>query len=363
MSPPGEANRSGVLLLAAGRFDAALAARIAEGKEPRLDMFQLRDELQATLLDFRALDQAPLFIRAARRAAGDSAALALLAVAAHPRATAFFTSGEDIGIPLALLLRARGLRTPHVMIAHTLAARKKRPFFTWLQAHKRIDRILCYSSNEERVMRDELGIPAAQLELIRYHADENFFRPMPEVEVEPDLLCSAGQLLRDYDCLIRATRDLPVRVNIAAGSPWIANPLQPRSALPPAVDWRRYDRFELRALYARAALAVVPIVENEYQTGISTMLEMMAMGKCLIVTRTRGQGDTVVDGETGIYVPPGDDRALRAAIEKMLARPDEAARIGANARRFVEENAGLDRFTGVLGDAVRGQLGGARAVP
>jgi len=345
-----------VLLLAAGRFDASLAERIAAGREPRLDMFELRDALGATLLDFRALDSAPAMVRAVRRAAGDSAALAMLAIQTQPQASAYFTTGEDIGIPLALLMRARGLRQPHVMIAHTLAAKKKRPFFTWLKAQRRIDRILCYSSNEERIMRDELGIPAAQISLIRYQADEAFFHPMPEVALDPKLICSAGQLLRDYDCLIRATGELSVKVRIAAGSPWIANELSPAHALPAHVDWRRYDRFALRALYASSALAVVPIVENEYQTGISTILEMMAMGKCVIATRTRGQGDTIVDGETGLYVPPSDDRALRAAIEKMLARPEEAARIGANARRFIEKEAGLDTFTQVLADAVRSQL-------
>ena len=116
-----------VLLLAAGRFDASLAERIAAGREPRLDMFELRDALGATLLDFRALDSAPAMVRAVRRAAGDSAALAMLAIQTQPQASAYFTTGEDIGIPLALLMRARGLRQPHVMIAHTLAAKKKRP--------------------------------------------------------------------------------------------------------------------------------------------------------------------------------------------------------------------------------------------
>lgn len=350
------AESSNVLLIAAGRFDDAMAAKIKAGREPRLDMFELRDTLGCDLIDFRDLDKAPAHIRAVRKAAGNSAAMAMLAIHNAPKASAYFTTGEDIGIPLALLMRARFMKVPHVMIAHTLAAPKKRPFFTWLKAHQRIDRILVYSSNEQRIMRDELGIPANQLQLMRYHADEQFFHPMDEVQLEPDLLCSAGQLLRDYDCLIRATKDLPVRVNIAAGSPWIANELSPTSKLPPNVDWRRYDRFDLRALYAKSALAVVPIVENEYQTGISTILEMMAMGKCVIATRTRGQGDTIVDGETGVYVPPGDDQALRAAIEKLLANPAEAKRIGDNARAFIEKEAGLDIFTRVIVAAIREQL-------
>jgi glycosyltransferase involved in cell wall biosynthesis len=114
--------------------------------------------------------------------------------------------------------------------------------------------------------------------------------------------------------------------------------------LPANVEWRRYDRYDLRSLYARSALAVVPIVQNDYQTGISTILEMMAMGKCVVVTRTRGQTDTIVDNETGVYVPPGDAEALRATIQRLLANPEERARIGRAARAYVEQRAGLDLF-------------------
>jgi glycosyltransferase involved in cell wall biosynthesis len=186
-----------------------------------------------------------------------------------------------------------------------------------------------------------------------YHADEQFFRPLPEIAEEPDLICSAGQLLRDYDTLVRATTGLPVKVRIAAGSPWIAQELRPSEGLPPHVDWRKYDRFDLRALYARSALAVVPLHQNVYQTGISTILEMMAMGKCVIATRTHGQVDTIVDNVTGIYVPPNDSAALRAAIERMLASPEDRARIGRAARAYVEKEAGLDLFTRKCLEALR----------
>jgi glycosyltransferase involved in cell wall biosynthesis len=167
------------------------------------------------------------------------------------------------------------------------------------------------------------------------------------------LICAAGQLLRDYDCLVDAVRDLPVRVQIAAGSPWIERKLEPERPLPSNVTWGKLNRFELRALYARSALAVVPIKQNHYQTGIATILEMMAMGKCVIATKTFGQTDTIVDGVTGVYVPPGDPQALRKAIVELSNDRAKAAEIGAAARRFIEEKAGLDLFVTKVADAVR----------
>jgi glycosyltransferase involved in cell wall biosynthesis len=80
---------------------------------------------------------------------------------------------------------------------------------------------------------------------------------------------------------------------------------------------------------------------------------MMAMGKCVIVTRTRGQTDTIVDGENGIYVPPGDVAALRSAIQGALADPERTARIGAAARAYIERNATLELFVQRIAETVR----------
>jgi len=339
------------LITAAGRFDDALKVQIAEQREPRLDVFELARELNADVLDFKDAErsQNPL-IRAAFRAGGPSAAVALLGFLERGRYDAFFTTGEDIGLPLATLL-ATSPRHSHTMIAHTLFPKKKRIFFK-LGVAKNIDKVLVYSTSEEQLATSELGLTPSKVERIYYHADEQFFRP-GLAAIEPDLICAAGQLLRDYDCLVDAVRDLPVRVQIAAGSPWIEHKLEPTRQLPSNVSWGKLNRFELRDLYARSALAVVPIKQNHYQTGIATILEMMAMGKCIVATRTFGQTDTIVDGVTGVYVPPSDPKALQSAISSLLADPERAARIGENARRFMEENAGLDRFVGRVAVAVR----------
>jgi glycosyltransferase involved in cell wall biosynthesis len=340
------------LILAAGRFDEALRTRIAEDREPRLDIFELARELEADVLDFKDVERSTdAAVRLAARGGGNSAALALLGFQQRARYDAFFTTGEDIGLPLAALLMPTWRKRSHTMIAHTLFPNKKQLFFK-AGVGRKLDRVLVYSTSEEQLATTKLGLSPSKVERIYYHADERFFRPSSP-PVEPDLLCAAGQLLRDYDCLVEAVRDLPVRVQIAAGSPWIDHTLKPKRELPPNVSWSKLNRFELRDLYARSAVAVVPILQNHYQTGIATILEMMAMGKCVIATRTHGQTDTIVDGVTGIYVPPSDPAALRAAIQKMLASPEQAAELGRAARRFVEEQAGLDRFVSRIVGAVR----------
>ena len=340
------------LILAAGRFGESMRQGIAAGREPRLDVFELAKVLDADVLDYLAVDASALAL--ARRAgmSGTSAALAFLGYRQLAKYDAVLITGEDIGLPLAALLKLSSLKCSHTLIAHTLFPAKKRVFFDYLKVGSRIDRILAYSTSEERHMIDRLGLPASKVERIYYHADQEFFKPDGRTP-EPNKLCAAGQLLRDYDCLIDAVRGMPVRVQIAAGSPWIDHKLTPTTALPENVSWGKLDRYDLRELYRSSALAVVPIKQNDYQTGIATILEMMAMGKCVIATKTRGQTDTIVDGVTGIYVPPGDPAALRSAIERMLAAPEEAARIGRAAREFIEREASLDIFVTRVAAAVR----------
>lgn len=340
------------LILAAGHFDDRLRADIIEKREPRLDVFELASGLDADILDFGDVDRSSQpAVRLAARAAGPSAGVALLGFLQRKRYDAFFTTGEDIGLPLSALLRLSPVRCSHTMIAHTLFPRKKRAFFKFGRVGSKLDRVLVYSTSEERLATHELGLPESKVQRIYYHADQQFFRPDGRA-TEPDLICAAGQLLRDYDSLVTAARRLPVRVQIAAGSPWIERPLEPHGPLPENVTWGKLNRYQLRDLYARSALAVVPIHQNPYQTGIATILEMMAMGKCVIATKTDGQTDTIVDGVTGVYVPPGDVGALGDAIERMLADPAEAQRIGQAARRFVEEHAGLDVFVERVAAAV-----------
>lgn len=76
------------------------------------------------------------------------------------------------------------------------------------------------------------------------------------------------------------------------------------------------------------------------------------MGKPLVVTRTRGQVDLLRDGVHGLYVEPGDPAALRTAVERLLADPDEAERMGRAGRRLVEERYTLDGYVQRLSELV-----------
>ncbi len=69
-----------------------------------------------------------------------------------------------------------------------------------------------------------------------------------------------------------------------------------------------------------------------------TILEAMAAGKPVVTTDVGGCAEAVVDGETGVVVPPENPEALAEALEYVLTHPDEARRMGEAGRRRVEEH-------------------------
>jgi glycosyltransferase involved in cell wall biosynthesis len=66
------------------------------------------------------------------------------------------------------------------------------------------------------------------------------------------------------------------------------------------------------------------------------VIEGQAMGRPVVATAHGGAAETVVDGDTGLLVPPGDAAALAGVIDTMLALdPVAAAALGERARAHV----------------------------
>jgi len=84
-------------------------------------------------------------------------------------------------------------------------------------------------------------------------------------------------------------------------------------------------------------MSVIGLVPSVWPEPFPTVtLEAMAAGRPVIASRVGGLPDQVVDGETGVLVPPGDPDALRRAIERLLADVALRERLGRAARRAVE---------------------------
>jgi glycosyltransferase involved in cell wall biosynthesis len=80
--------------------------------------------------------------------------------------------------------------------------------------------------------------------------------------------------------------------------------------------------------YASADLYVWPAINEAYGMAF---LEAQAAGLPVVAGRTGGVPAVVADGVTGLLTPSGDAGAFAAAMARLLDRPDERARLAANA--------------------------------
>jgi glycosyltransferase involved in cell wall biosynthesis len=81
--------------------------------------------------------------------------------------------------------------------------------------------------------------------------------------------------------------------------------------------------------------------------------EAMAAGTTVISTPVGAISDAIIDGETGLLVPPGDMPALAAAIAQMLDDPALRARLAAYARKRFEAKFTIDRAADATAEMYR----------
>jgi len=177
--------------------------------------------------------------------------------------------------------------------------------------------------------------------------DPDRFTPRPEVEGTPVALFAARMLWdKGVGDLVEAARILKARRMegrvVLAGSPDAGNPASiPESQLREwdregAVEWlgRRED---IPELIANAHVVVLP----SYGEGFPrSLLEGAASGRALVGADTPGCREIVVDGLTGLLVPPGNPQALAEAIEALWRSPETRRAMGLKGRELV-----LARFT------------------
>lgn len=91
---------------------------------------------------------------------------------------------------------------------------------------------------------------------------------------------------------------------------------------------------ELAAYYRSADICIVPSL---YDNSPYSCLEAMSCGKPVIGTSSGGTREYIVDGESGVIIPPRDSRAISEALVFLLSNKEERERLGRNARVRVME--------------------------
>ena len=164
-----------------------------------------------------------------------------------------------------------------------------------------------------------------------------------EEEAPPHVLF-AGRLSpeKGIDELLEATRGLALRV--VGDGPLRERVPSARGFVPPS---------ELARHYGEAAVVCCPSRREGF--GL-VAAEAMAHGRAVVATRVGGLVDLVIDGETGLLVPPRAPGELRRALQQLLEDAALRKRLGAAGREHVRSYCDWDSVTTQLHDVYRAAL-------
>jgi glycosyltransferase involved in cell wall biosynthesis len=88
------------------------------------------------------------------------------------------------------------------------------------------------------------------------------------------------------------------------------------------------------------------MVSASRQEGLPmAILEGMASSLPLVATRVGDVPTVVLDGQTGVLVPPENPTLLASAVVTLLRNPAQRKRLGAAARKLIEDEFSAERMT------------------
>lgn len=218
-------------------------------------------------------------------------------------------------------------------------------------------RIDCVSCVSEAVRQDLLanGVPDRKLVTIYKGHDIAWYEgieaaELGELGVPPDafaVACVANNRPRKgVPVLIESAAYLPedsrihfILIGIGMTSKEIRDQV---SKSPLANNFHLLDyTTDVLKLVAACDATILPATRGE---GLpKTVIESMGLGITPIATSTGGSPELIVDGQSGLVVPPNDAPALAHAVSQIAADPDLNRRMAREARKRLATHFTLDR--------------------
>ena len=223
------------------------------------------------------------------------------------------------------------------------------------------DALLPVSRYTARLLQ-ERGISPARLRVVPNGTDPERFRPRggkalrDRLGIGPrPMLLTVGRLVprKGVDTVLRAlpriAASVPEVQYVVAGTGPDRSRLE-RLALRKGVRGRVHfvghvADDALPSYYSAADLFVMPAREAppDVEGFGLVFLEANACGTPAVGARSGGVPDAIVDGETGLLVPPEDPAAAAEALTHLLTTPEFAQRLGQQGRERIQKEANWDR--------------------
>ena len=218
-----------------------------------------------------------------------------------------------------------------------------------------VDRYIAVSEATARYLLEQKGLPAQKIVVIRNGSDCQRFNPARSAPSglkrslgfgpgDP-VLVVVGRLepQKGHRVLLQALpavrREFPTVRLVCVGEGILRGDLQQQVRALAQEDSVRFTGYQSNVA-DWLALADMTVLPSFYEGLPLVAIESLAAGRPVVATAVDGTPEIVLDGKTGILVPPGDQARLAEAICRLLRQPELRLRLGRAGRRWV-----LERFS------------------
>jgi glycosyltransferase involved in cell wall biosynthesis len=221
---------------------------------------------------------------------------------------------------------------------------------------KQADALMACSANIADFTSDYYGVARDRIKVVHCGVDAEAFHPRGEAGElhSPLTILYVGQLVlsKGLETVLKAVlRLIPkypsLRLRIAGkGDPDVVRNLEAearRAGAEGNIEFAGFlGRDEIAEAYREADVFCSP-AQNE--PGVANVyIEAMASGCPVVAANTGGAPEAVLDGVTGMLVPPSDSEATAAAIDRILSNPALRRELSFAARTSVDKYFAMDRY-------------------
>ena len=240
---------------------------------------------------------------------------------------------------LKLICGFHGLYNFFQRVPQNLFLNKKKIFTEGLN---NLAHIFFFGPEDRKKCIELFKIPENKTSVYRFGVDIDFWKKK-EYDESIDVLSIGSDLNRNYDIFNKILIDFKLSIITKLN----VNKLKKKATI---IKGSKNNPFltdlEIRNFYNKSKIIVVPIKETLQPSGYSVVLQAMACGKPVIMTKIRGLWDQnhLKNMRNIIFVPPNNAIELEKSIKLLLKDYNLRTQIGKEARKTVEKFFLLERM-------------------
>ena len=216
-----------------------------------------------------------------------------------------------------------------------------------------LDHIFFFGDQDRTRASSLFDIAPEKTSLFRFGVDTEFWGGIEERRKRGSIFSAGSDYNRDYHTLLKT--DFSGQFSILSDNKFINKYGRCKfNLINGSLHKSRITDLQLREIYNRSEIVVVPI-KNVYQpSGYSVVLQAMASGCAVILTDFKGlwDRDLFLNYQNCILVPPYNSNSISVAIKKLQENDELRRKISINAKETAKKHFSLDRMDKSFQDLV-----------